>query len=104
MLFWGFFFVHSEVLVIALSKTLHIVCFFFFYRKADPEQSNALFENPGAKRTLLKDRLEISEPAFISSTVTQSAYTVMPTRTAPRVSARPSSTTQLQRRKWLRDA
>ncbi|XP_053496306.1 zinc metalloproteinase/disintegrin-like HR1a [Ictalurus furcatus] len=54
--------------------------------KADPEQSNALFENPGAKRALLKDRLEISEPAFISSTATRpgASYTVMPTRTAPR--------------------
>ncbi|KAB5555369.1 hypothetical protein PHYPO_G00033230 [Pangasianodon hypophthalmus] len=53
--------------------------------KADPEQSNPLFENPRAKRVLLKDHLEISKPTFISSTVTRhgASHTVMPTRTAP---------------------
>ncbi|XP_027033564.1 zinc metalloproteinase/disintegrin [Tachysurus fulvidraco] len=53
--------------------------------KADPEHSNSQFENSEVKHVLLKDRLEISEPSFLSTTMTRSGvlHTVMPMRTAP---------------------
>ncbi|XP_060795586.1 zinc metalloproteinase-disintegrin-like 8 [Neoarius graeffei] len=53
--------------------------------KSDSEKLNPLFENPGAKGMLLQDRFEISEPIFISSTVTRpgASCTVTPTQKAP---------------------
>lgn len=69
--------------------TAHLYnCWLFVYRKADLEQSDPFFENPGAKRAFLKERLEISEPTFISTTISRPvvSYTVLPSRTAPQVS------------------
>lgn len=64
-------------------------CLLFLSRKADPEHSNPLFENHEAKPVVLKDRLEISEPTFISTTMTKSGvlHTAMPVLTAPQVSS-----------------
>ncbi|XP_053366736.1 zinc metalloproteinase-disintegrin-like jararhagin [Clarias gariepinus] len=66
--------------------------------KADLEQSDPFFENPGAKRAFLKERLEISEPTFISTTISRPvvSYTVLPSRTAPQPPCKKSEPQQPQ--------